>query len=88
MHGVYLSKPVLLSVGEQSITVTYISTSDVDECTVFEPCHNNATCINNNGSYLCYCKDGWQGQQCQKGRKCGLIVGMLYWYDFVVPFEN
>ena len=39
---------------------------DVDECT-WTPCENNATCINNNGSYTCNCSDGWEGNHCDEG---------------------
>lgn len=45
---------------------------DVDECEVFSPCRNNATCLNTNGSYQCDCVDGWQDQQCDRGK--GQIV--------------
>lgn len=40
---------------------------DVNECD-FAPCKNNGTCINNNGSYVCECIHGWQGQHCDDGR--------------------
>lgn len=39
---------------------------DVDECSM-EPCENNATCHNNNGSYVCECLGGYQGNHCQEG---------------------
>lgn len=50
--------------------------SDVDECEVFSPCRNNATCLNNNGSYQCDCVDGWQDQQCDRGK--GQIVAQNF----------
>lgn len=31
------------------------------------PCQNNGTCLNNNGSYACTCKEGWQGNNCEDG---------------------
>lgn len=40
---------------------------DVNECD-FAPCNNNGTCINNNGSYVCECIDGWKGQHCEDGK--------------------
>lgn len=42
---------------------------DVDECEVFSPCRNNATCLNSNGSYQCDCVDGWQDQHCDRGKR-------------------
>lgn len=42
--------------------------ADVDECQMFRPCHNNGSCLNNNGSYECDCLKGWEGQHCDKGR--------------------
>lgn len=47
---------------------------DVDECTRFQPCFNNATCLNTNGSYSCNCTEGWEGHDCEKGKKVKLIV--------------
>lgn len=41
---------------------------DVDECEITELCKHNGTCINNNGSYICNCTDGWQGQHCEYGQ--------------------
>lgn len=40
---------------------------DIQECSSINPCLNNGTCFNNNGSYSCQCTDGWQGQNCEKG---------------------
>lgn len=41
---------------------------DVDECEITELCKHNGTCINNNGSYICNCTDGWQGHHCEDGQ--------------------
>lgn len=41
--------------------------TDVNECDAYTPCRNNATCINNNGSYVCNCTEGWQGHDCKDG---------------------
>ena len=38
-----------------------VHVSDVDECTMYWPCHTNAVCTNNEGSYSCKCKDGYTG---------------------------
>jgi hypothetical protein len=39
-----------------------LTISDIDECSegIFS-CHQNATCINTQGSYNCQCKDGYGG---------------------------
>jgi hypothetical protein len=54
--------------------------ADVDECTEYEPCQNNGTCVNNNGSYTCICTTGWQGKHCDDG-KIHCTVS-LYFYTF------
>lgn len=39
-----------------------ITISDIDECMrSTDMCHENATCHNINGSYLCSCNPGWSG---------------------------
>ena len=45
--------------------------SDIDECTSSVPlCDVNATCTNNDGSYICTCKNGFSGDgKTCKGRK-------------------
>lgn len=40
---------------------------DINECEMLLPCQNNGTCLNNNGSYVCICKEGWQGYNCEDG---------------------
>lgn len=40
---------------------------DVNECFVYEPCRNNGTCINGEGSYTCTCEKGWKDQHCETG---------------------
>lgn len=40
---------------------------DINECNVKDLCKHNGTCINNNGSYVCNCSEGWQGQHCEDG---------------------
>ena len=34
---------------------------DVDECSIANECHHNATCHNTKGSYNCICKNGFKG---------------------------
>ena len=40
--------------------------SDIDECKGNHSCHLNATCTNTNGSYVCECRPGFNGN----GRIC------------------
>ena len=46
----------------------FLSLPDVNECQSIDLCFNNGTCINTNGSYICNCIDGWQGQHCDLGK--------------------
>ena len=39
---------------------------DVDEC-AGSPCKNGAKCSNIHGSYLCSCKAGFTGKNCDAG---------------------
>lgn len=40
---------------------------DIDECAISFPCQNNGTCVNNNGSYVCECTEGYMGRHCNEG---------------------
>lgn len=40
----------------------------MNECFVKEPCQNNGTCFNNEGSYDCSCSVGWEGKHCDIGK--------------------
>ena len=40
--------------------------SDIDECKGNHSCHVNATCTNTNGSYICECRPGFNGN----GQEC------------------
>lgn len=43
-----------------------ISFTDFNECSD-SPCENNGTCINNEGSFICDCENGWKGKLCHIG---------------------
>ena len=42
------------------------SFSDIDECKSYLSCHVNATCTNTDGSYVCECYPGFNGN----GQNC------------------
>ena len=48
---------------------------DVDECVSTETnqCNEMATCTNNDGSYICECMDGWDGD----GKTCSQDICAL-----------
>ena len=39
----------------------YFFSTDIDECSIENDCHVNATCNNTVGSYECHCVDGFSG---------------------------
>ncbi|KAI8492021.1 hypothetical protein Bbelb_303940 [Branchiostoma belcheri] len=45
-------------------TVTYTSTTDLNECAK-TPCRHGR-CVNQDGGYKCICSVGWTGQNCQQ----------------------
>lgn len=45
---------------------------DVDECDIWEVCHENAVCTNTRGSYSCSCAEGFAGD----GFEC--VVDKVY----------
>ena len=70
---------------KQSITVVYISLTDVDECNGTNPCAQ--TCTNNVGSFTCGCNSGYRlmsnGFDCEGSLQCYLIdvlqfIGTFY----------
>ena len=46
--------------------LTYIISSDVDEC-ANSPCKNGGSCMNLKGSYRCDCIKGFTGKHCKQG---------------------
>lgn len=48
-------------------TYQYFYILDTNECNI-NPCQNNGTCVNSMGSYACKCIDGWEDQNCEKGK--------------------
>lgn len=41
--------------------------SDINECVLYRPCKNGATCYDSFGSYSCSCAPGWTGKDCDTG---------------------
>lgn len=60
--------------------------TDYDECGN-SPCQNGGTCINNDGSFTCICKAGWEGRECQNGTNFRTSQGVvtIYVCCFVTP---
>ena len=48
--------------------------TDINECSN-NPCKNGATCVNLQGSYRCDCKSGYDGNNCENGKK--LFISFL-----------
>ena len=63
------------------------SFSDVDEC-INNPCQNTGNCTNKPGSYECYCIDGFEGKNCEKGKKisCPLVYVRSCFLSFINAF--
>ena len=52
-------------------TTDNIVCSDVDECSVSQPCNGDnmsGRCLNHVGFYTCVCKEGFAGADCLTGR--------------------
>lgn len=47
--------------------------TDIDECFVYSPCKNGATCINEVGTFRCICAPGWTGENCTVGKSAFLL---------------
>ena len=48
--------------------------TDINECSN-NPCKNGATCVNLQGSHRCDCKSGYDGKNCENGKK--LFISFL-----------
>ncbi|CAH3026089.1 unnamed protein product, partial [Porites evermanni] len=44
----------------------YCGNAGFDPCEASKPCQNGATCVNNNNDYICNCKPGYQGRNCEQ----------------------
>ena len=54
---------------------------DKDECMLGHTCHNDATCVNTDGSFTCSCKIGYEGdgQTCRAKNEClGRVENVTY----------
>lgn len=74
----YIATPfhVCLFLTRSSTAPFFAISIDVDECTIVEPndCDDNASCINNVGSYSCKCVSGYSGNGESCESKCILII--------------
>ena len=75
IHVIYRLPPKNLKVdiNEQLITIficmQILLISDINECfAANNPCFNGGSCVNNMGSFTCYCTDQWQGPFCTIGK--------------------
>ena len=49
------------------VTVAFHFNIDIDECTG-DPCNNGGTCVDGQNEYVCHCKPGYNGTNCETGR--------------------
>ncbi|CAN0169622.1 unnamed protein product [Lampetra planeri] len=54
--------------GDTRKTIEFWNKSDGDQC-ASSPCQNNATCHDRKGLYICTCDEGWEGINCELGRR-------------------
>ena len=60
----------------------FIFLSDLDECTVNQPCQNSGVCTNSVGSYSCDCTGtGYEGTDCDTGEMLFPCVSKTYLID-------
>lgn len=52
-----------------------INNLDVDEC-ANDVCKNEAKCKNTHGSYICICKNGWEGDTCERGKIFNILFSL------------
>ena len=53
--------------GTSKIILTFLA--DINECSSL-PCQNGGTCVNMPGSYLCRCRTGYSGTNCDTSKNC------------------
>ena len=44
-----------------ALLFVYLLSTDVNECQVLNICSVSGVCVNTDGSYLCSCKQGYEG---------------------------
>ena len=64
------------SITEEHILFIFVTflTEDIDEC-LAEPCGNEGTCENTDGSFTCFCVEGWTGETCDGNYRVLSVVG-------------
>ena len=62
----FFESEVILKVTNMMKCKYICGVSDIDECKGNHSCHVNATCTNTNGSYVCVCEPGFNGN----GQSC------------------
>jgi len=50
-----------------SLLQDYIALYIVGVCALNKPCGNNGTCIDFENDYMCRCKSGYEGKNCDRG---------------------
>ena len=66
-----------------SLVLSYL---DIDECPG-SPCKNGATCQNIPGSYLCSCKAGFTGRNCDTGQLARSLSNPTIFLQSIYPFR-
>ena len=65
-----ITNSIVISVRSNIIPI-FMQTLDIDECVTDSPCSINAECMNTEGSFVCECNTGFDGD----GYNC---TGMFY----------
>ena len=62
---------LLVYVWENQFIIFFLFILDINEChNNSSGCHENAICINTDGSYTCQCKDGYVGNGARCSSMC------------------